>query len=171
MTSKEINNERSKRPVAGELTVANENDAADVQSVMQQAADFKRSRGDNLWGEEPFTAEEVESMISNGNVYVYRREGTVAAAVILAETDARIWGEEEANDGSALYIHRLTTADAFRGQHVGGDVISLAGDMAMQSGRTKLRLDCPYENQQLCQVYENHGFTEVRREDRAPSPS
>ncbi|MDB5166000.1 MAG: hypothetical protein JWM37_72 [Candidatus Saccharibacteria bacterium] len=142
-------------------------DVKDVTELMRQAAAFKRQQGDQLWGDQPFTEDEVASMIERGNLFVFKIDGVAAASVVLAPSDVRIWGPDDGADGSALYIHRLCVGDAFRG--IGTRVMTAAEDYALNNGKTKLRLDCPYDNPGLCTYYENFGFEEMRREDRPNS--
>jgi ribosomal protein S18 acetylase RimI-like enzyme len=163
-----VSHEPARPPQEGELTPASIEDAPDIQAIMQQAADLKISQGDDIWGTEPVSEEEVARMLDQGNVFVYKIEGQNAASLVIAESDTRIWGEV-GEDGTAMYVHRLCTADAFRGQNLGGAVLERAAELARQSGKQSLRLDCSYENRGLCDYYEGLGFTEVRREDRPPS--
>lgn len=140
-------------------------DVSDVVRVMEEASRFKQSQGDDVWGEKPITNEEVTSLLDSGNLYVYKVDGKVAASVKLTDSDARIWGEEEGGDGTAIYIHRLCVGNDFRGQQVSARVIDLVSEQAKSTGKTKLRLDSLYDNRELCEVYENMGFSEVRRFD------
>jgi ribosomal protein S18 acetylase RimI-like enzyme len=145
-------------------------DLDDIKSVMQEASDFKLSRGDDLWGDEPFTDEEVGRMIVSGNMFVYRANGAITASVILLGNDERMWGDEQGSDGTALYVHKLVTSNASRGQGLGNTVLSLAEDLARDTGKTRLRLDCPYDNEDLYSYYVDLGFHEIRRYDRPSSP-
>ena len=133
---------------------------------MEEARELKLSQGDAAWGDEAFTNDEVTNLVNSGNLYVYRVEGNIAASVLLADSDQRMWGEEEGGDGTAVYIHRLYVGNDFRGQQVGSEVVDLAAEQARLRGKTKLRLDCLYDNPGLCKQYENMGFGEVRRFDR-----
>lgn len=144
-------------------------DVAAVRDIMQQASEFKRSQGDDLWGDKPFTDEEVTGMLDSGNLYVYKVGDIVAASVLLTDADERMWGEEQGGDGTAIYIHKLCVGADFRGQGVGSKVIELASEQAKSKGKTRLRLDCPYDNRPLCEQYEGMGFGEVRRYDRPKS--
>lgn len=157
-------------PPQAVLAPATMGDVGDITRVMQEASEFKQSRGDDLWGNAPFTDEEVGKMIEGGNMFVHRVDGAVAASVILLNDDERMWGEEQGKDGTALYVHKLITGSAFRGQGLGATVMSLAEDLARQNGKDKLRLDCPYDNEDLYGYYVGLGFHEVRRYDRPSSP-
>jgi ribosomal protein S18 acetylase RimI-like enzyme len=157
--------EAQQPPIAGKLTQATLGDVREITRLMQEAADFKWQRGDDLWGTTPFSEEEVGRMIQSGNTFVYRLDGFAAASVMLPLSDTGMWGEERGNDGSAVYIHKLCVGETFRGGGVGRQVMSMAESFAQQHGKTKLRLDCPYDNPDLCGYYERLGFREVGRKD------
>ncbi len=154
----------------GELQPAEEKDLSNIRKVLQEASEFKYSQGDDIWGPKPFTDDEVGKMIASGNMFVYKVDGGVAASVLLLPNDERMWGEEQGGDNTALYVHKLNTGNAFRGQEIGKKVMKLAEDIAGKSGKTKLRLDCPYDNENLYNYYIDLGFHEVRRQDRPLSP-
>ena len=156
-------------PSANGLMPATLDDVSDVARVMEEASRFKRSQGDGVWGEKPITNEEVTSLLNSGNLYVYKIDGTIAASVLLADSDERMWGVEEGSDGTAIYMHRLCVGNDFRGQQVGLRVTDLADEQAKLTGKTKLRLDCPYDNPRLCEQYVQMGFSEVRRYDQPKS--
>lgn len=67
-------------------------DVSDITKIMQEASDFKMSRGDDLWGTAPFTDEEVARWLETGNLFVYKENGVTAAAVLLPKNDERMWG-------------------------------------------------------------------------------
>lgn len=157
-------------PSDGVLAPASMDDLSAITRVIQEASEFKYSRGDDLWGAKPFSEDEVAGMVASGNMYVYKVGSEVAASVLLPQEDVRMWGEEQGNDGTALYVHKLNTGNAFRGQGTGSKVMSLVEDMARAKGKTKVRLDCPYDNDDLHGYYVSLGFDEVRRYDRPSSP-
>lgn len=152
------------------LIQASMSDIDEIRNIMQEASDFKKSRGDDLWGDEPFTDEEVGRMIISGNMYVHKIDDVIAASVILLSNDERMWGEDQGADDTALYIHKLVTGDAFRGQNLGVTVLTLAEELGRKIGKTRLRLDCPYDNEDLYEYYIRQGFHEVRRYERPSSP-
>lgn len=152
-----------------EVSRASAADAIDVASILQQASEFKASQGDNLWGPEPFTTEEAAALIGGGDMYLARIDDAPAAVMKLSQSDPRMWGEEQGNDEQALYVHRLSVGEDFRGQNLGKTMMKWAFYQARMAGKPLLRLDCPYDNPALLAYYTRQGFTEVRREDRHAS--
>lgn len=108
-------------------------------------------------------------MVDGGNLYVFKVDGVAAASLLLPQSDERMWGDEQGGDGSAMYVHKLCVGNDFRGQDTGVKVMALAEDIARKNDRTKLRLDCHYDNKRLCGYYERLGFREVRRYDKLNS--
>lgn len=153
--------------MALEIFSAAPEDALALATLMQEAADFKLSRGDILWGPEPFTTEEALSMIATGNVYVARIDGYLAGSTVLTWEDERMW-DAKGLDQDAAYIHRLASGDKFRGQRVGEIIVSWVSDRAREARRPYLRLDCEYDSA-LSAYYERLGFQEVERVDRPAS--
>ena len=132
-----------------------------LAEVLQQANVRKQAHGDMVWGGYPFTYDEVGGLIEEGGMFTAVVDNAIAGCVKLTETDERIWGEEGL-DGKALYVHRLATADEFKGQRLGGRIIDLAGKHAESLGRELLRLDCPSKNELLCGYYLDEGLSLVR---------
>jgi ribosomal protein S18 acetylase RimI-like enzyme len=155
-------------PLEEVLTPATIGDVSEITRVMEEARELKQSQGDDLWGDKPFTEQEITGMIEAGTMFTYRVGGTVAASVILLKNDERMWGADQGTDGSARYVHKISRGKDFKG--VGEKAMRLAEDLARSEGRTKLRLDCPYDNPRLYNYYEELGFHEVRRYDRPASP-
>lgn len=157
--------ELSRQPIDDTLVPASIDDLGVVKNLLQEASDFKYSQGDDLWGTEPFTDEEVSKMIKTGNMFIFKVDDVPAATVILAKNDEQMWGDEQGSDGSAVYIHKLCVGNEFRGQGIGTKVIDRAVNFTLNSGLSTLRLDCPYDNRSLCGYYESLGFHESRRRD------
>ncbi len=146
--------------------------AADVpfiRELMQQAGDYKQTQGDDIWGDEPFTDDEVSRILERGGLFTYKVDGDIAACVVLQETDERMWNEA-GKDNTALYIHRLCVGDSYRGMGVGEAVVDLAAEQARIKGKTKLRLDCPHDVPGLVGVYQRLGFEIVEQRDIPASP-
>lgn len=141
-------------------------DVEDLALILQEAAAFKLSQGDTIWGRYAFTKDEAADIIAGGETYIARIDQQPAASVRLLWDDVRMWGPEKGADNQAAYIHRLATRNSFRGQGIGGRVLAWAGSRAQETGRPYLRLDCPAQNQKLCAYYLSQGFSFVGQEVR-----
>ncbi len=149
-----------------EMRQANMADVPALVSILQEAAEFKASQDDNIWGSDPFTAEKVEGMVTDGDTHIASVNGHAAGSVTLPWSDERKWGPGKGNDGRALYIHRMAVNNRFRGRYrVGELMIVWAGAQVLRANREYLRLDCSYDNPRLSAYYERRGFKEVERKD------
>ena len=68
-------------------------DAPALAEILTQAMQNKIAHGDNAWGSEPYTAEELIPRIEKGNTYVTRLGNDVAETLLLLCEDEMMWGE------------------------------------------------------------------------------
>ncbi len=132
-------------------------DADTLLSLLEDARKFKLSLGDNAWGDEPYTPEEVTLRVESGSCYLVEVNDIPAGSVVLRWEDKPAWGDK-GNDGLAGYIHGLIVHSDFRGQQLGPKIIGWAADQIRENGRKYVRLDCPDTNVGLCSYYEKLGF-------------
>ena len=66
-------------------------------------------------------------------------EGEMACVWVVAYEDPLIWGER--GDDPAVYLHRIATAPAHRGQGLVGYIVAWAKEQCIREGRRYLRLD------------------------------
>ncbi len=141
-------------------------DAPALAAILTQAMQHKISHGDNAWGSEPYTPEELMSRIEKGNTYVAQLGDDVVGTLLLLWEDEMMWGEQPP---VAAYVHQLAVKDGYRGMNLGGQLLDWAGQQAANKGRDLLRIDFPPENDGLRAYYEGLGFTFVEnREIHAP---
>ncbi len=136
-------------------------DRRKVAQLFEGARLYKQSLGDTVWGDEPFTSEDIDLMARDGHLYVAKLNGEIAGAFMPTPKDTHNWDEKTGDDQQALYIHFLVTAGAYRGQNVGGRMIEWACSRAREQNRSFVRLDCSEENKALCRYYEKQGFIRV----------
>jgi GNAT superfamily N-acetyltransferase len=123
--------------------------SADFEAVMQllsEARFWHVSRGVDVWGE--FDTRQIEHNIADGRVFLAKCNGVVLGTVTLLENDPMVWG---ADDGTALYIHRLVSARTATGRGVGAKILRWAQNFAKEQGNRKMRA-----------YYERQGFRYVR---------
>lgn len=136
-------------------------DTFDVLQVFNSALDKKRTYGDNSWGEGKFTSSEILPHIEAGELYIVIDSGDVTGAVVLLESDKNMW-DAEGLDGTAIYIHRLSSTR--RG--LGAEMITAVEVIAKKKNKSYLRLDCGSDNKGLVRYYKNNGFSVVDRSVR-----
>ncbi len=147
-----------------EIRPTDTDDIPDIAKVLSQATLHKSEQGDYLWGNQPYTTEDVEAKIRAGGLYTVIYNGLISGTVIVTDKDQRIWNDS-GEDQEALYVHQLATSDEARGQNLGGQIIDWVADKAKKDGRRSIRLDCSYTNQRLYDYYKSRGFIEVARRD------
>jgi ribosomal protein S18 acetylase RimI-like enzyme len=131
--------------------------AESLRQTLEEARRFKLSLGDDAWGEQPFTLEEVRSIITKGNTFVASLDGQPAGSLVLRWEDQRIWGKRGLDD-QAGYLNRLAVRNNFRGQNLGEQLITWGCSQINAAGRSHIRLDCSPANVGLCAYYEHQGF-------------
>jgi ribosomal protein S18 acetylase RimI-like enzyme len=72
-------------------------------------------------------------------------------------SDPHIWGVDE--QGDALYLHRIVTNLAFRGQRTFETVLLWAQEYARANGKRFIRMDTWAQNTQIIRYYQSYGFT------------
>lgn len=130
-------------------------DAEPLAEILTQATQYKIAHGDNAWGSEPYTAEELEARIAKGNTYAAWLGDTIVGTMLFLWEDEMMWGKQPP---VAAYVHQLATRDGYRGQNIGGQMLDWASQQAADNGRQLLRIDFPPQNDGLRQYYEGLGF-------------
>ena len=133
-------------------------DAAAVHALLEEAAAWLTARGIRQWIPGAYPAERVPEDIARGDVWGVRgANGALDATLQLQDADPDIWG---ADDGRALYLHRLTVARRCAGSGLGSRLLEWALGEAGARGRAHLRLDCVASNDFLRRYYAAAGFAE-----------
>lgn len=141
-----------------ELKQASMSDMDKVLNVLNGALHKKHMYADHAWGSGTFTADEMTPDVVAGNLYLAYEDGYVVGSVVVQTADQNVW-EEQGLDRLALYVHKLASLKKGVGTHM----LQCVEQMARDSGKACVRLDCGYENENLCNYYLRHGFYIVRR--------
>lgn len=142
------------------IVKASQRHAKELLRILEEARIYKLSLGDEAWGTDPYTLEEVNVRINSGNCYVVFVDSVVAGSVMLLWQDERIWGAK-GKDETAGYAHGMITSNAFRGKKLGEKIMQWVGQEVKARGRQFIRLDCNPHNIRLCEYYEQQGFHRV----------
>jgi GNAT superfamily N-acetyltransferase len=132
--------------------VARPDQAAEVLSVLDEAAAWLQERGIAQWPGR-FEPSWVEDAIRRGETWLVEANDTIAATVTLDWADP-VWLDAE---GSAAYVHRMAVRRREAG--LGSFILAWAADVAGRRGCGALRLDCVASNRRLRTYYEAAGFT------------
>ena len=98
----------------------------------------------------------VETEIAEKRQWKLIIDGAIACVWATTLSDEQIW--EERNADAAVYIHRIATNPAFRGQNFVSIITDWAKEYATTHGLGFVRLDTLGNNTKLIQHYTSAGF-------------
>lgn len=107
-----------------------------------------------VWPE--FERKLVEQELREGRQWKMLIDNKIACVWAIAFDDPQIWGAR--NVDSAIYLHRIATNPAFRGQKLVEKIVRWAKEYAQQHGQQFVRLDTIGENLGLIAHYTACGF-------------
>ena len=126
-----------------------------ILQLYEHASALQASKGMVVWPR--IDTALVEQEILNSKQWKLLIEGQPACVWVITEDDPLIWGPR--NNEPSLYLHRIATAPAFRGQHLVRHVIEHALALGTKRGKRFIRLDTVGTNPGLIKHYTTHGFT------------
>ncbi|TDN37183.1 GNAT family N-acetyltransferase [Hymenobacter sp. UV11] len=130
-------------------------DTGEIFRLYKNASDYQAAIGSIVvWPE--FAREMVEQELREGRQWKMLIDNQIACVWAIAFDDPQIWGARNAD--SAIYIHRIATNPAFRGQKLVEKIVQWAKDYARQHGQQFVRLDTIGENHGLIAHYTACGF-------------
>ncbi|MFC5472249.1 GNAT family N-acetyltransferase [Cohnella suwonensis] len=138
----------------------------DVMRLLVNTAEWLLSKGSSQWnsllrGEDSHNTPEA---INRGEVYLFKEESKTAGMVMLLANpspwDLELW-EDRANDGAAVYVHRLAVNRKFSGKGVGNRMMKWVEQQTPELSRTVIRLDCIASNEVLNRFYSKLGYEHV----------
>jgi hypothetical protein len=88
-------------------------DIPEIFSLYDAAVAYQKERFDKHW--QTFDIEVIEKEISEKRQWKMLINDQIACIFVTTDNDALIWGEKE--DGQAIYLHRIVTSVAFRGNN------------------------------------------------------
>jgi GNAT superfamily N-acetyltransferase len=135
---------------------ASPEDSAEVSGVLNEAAEWLRSRGEPMWRPEEISADAVAEDLETGLYFLAEVDGATAGVVKFQLEDPRFWPDIPATESA--FIHRFAVRRAYAGGAVSEAIIRWAAERGRRIGRTFLRLDCDPARPRLRAVYERLGF-------------
>jgi ribosomal protein S18 acetylase RimI-like enzyme len=139
---------------------ANETDIPILSDILRDATERKVGYGDNVWGSDGWTDEEISDAMDKSTMYIVRKDDDIVGTISVQMEDEQMWGQQPED---AVYLHRLAVTGNYHGQGLGEAMIAWAATQATKEGRRVLRLDCEESNTQLRAYYEKLGFIQVGR--------
>lgn len=109
---------------------------------------------ENQWPE--FDRRMVEKEINENRQFKLVVNDQIACVWAITFSDPEIW--EEKNKDPAIYIHRIATNPAFRGNNFVSNLATWAREYAKAQDKEYVRLDTCGNNEKLIKHYKRSGF-------------
>jgi GNAT superfamily N-acetyltransferase len=135
---------------------ATASDAAVVQAMLQEAAQWVDALGVVMWDEGELAPDRVDADIAAGQFFIADVDGEAAGAVIFQLEDHLFCPDLEQSDSA--FLHRLVVRRRYRGLGVSTALMRWARSRASDLGKRYLRLDCDADRPKLRTLYEGFGF-------------
>ena len=140
--------------MAGKIENCLMNDTDDILSLYQSARELQTSKEMVVWP--IFEKRFIEKEIKELRQWKLVIEDTIACNWAITFSDKEIWGEKDKND--SIYIHRITTNPAFRGNRYIHMIVKWAREYAKQKEKQFVRLHTLGNNTKLIEHYSSAGF-------------
>ena len=129
-------------------------DANEILLLYEAARELQTQRKMVVW---PFFEKSfIEKEIQEQRQWKIVFENLIACNWTITFEDKEIWGQKDKNN--AIYIHRICTNPAFRGNRYIDIIVKWAKNYAMQMNKQFVRLDTLGNNTKLIEHYTSAGF-------------
>jgi hypothetical protein len=140
-----------------------------IFKLYDAAISFQKTKFDKHW--QGFERSLVEIAIKENRQWKVIIDQNITCIFAITYEDELIWGEK--NKDSAIYIHRIVTNPAFRGNNHIKIIIDWAKDYCKNNDKQFIRMDTWGDNQKLIDYYQNCGFaflglTTLEKSDNLP---
>ena len=157
IVNREIAELRERWEKAGRSVVIEPSDAGDLHAILEMyghASALQREKGMVTWPE--ISPSLIKQEIAEQRQWKMIIDDQIACIWVIAFDDPLIWAEK--NKDPSIYLHRIATAPAFRGQGLVEYVVKAAVDIACSMRLDFIRLDTVGKNPALVEHYTHHGF-------------
>lgn len=125
-----------------------------IRGLFDQAVLYQQAKGLPMWNRYDKAA--LTADLRQKIQYKLCADHEIAMVFSVFMTDPNMWGERE--QGDAIYLHRIISNPAFKGQRLLQQVIDWSVDLAKAQQRKYLRLDTWASNPQMQAYYQSFGF-------------
>lgn len=134
---------------------SNLNDVSEIFRLYKLATDFQKIKfPGNQWPE--FERKLIDKEVVENRQFKLIINNEIACVWAIAFNDEHIWEEKENN--SSIYLHRIATNPAFRGQNFVKKIVDWAKDYAVEKNKEYIRMDTCGRNDRLINHYKRCGF-------------
>lgn len=129
-------------------------DVHNILSLYQAARDLQTEKKMVVWP--IFERSFIEKEIQEQRQWKLIIDSTIACNWAITFNDKEIWGEKDQNN--SIFIHRIATNPAMRGNRYIDKIVAWAKEYASQKGKDFIRLDTLGNNTSLIKHYTSAGF-------------
>jgi ribosomal protein S18 acetylase RimI-like enzyme len=126
-----------------------------IFSLYDAAIAFQKTKFDKHW--KSFDRSLIEQEISENRQWKIIVDGEVACIFAITYEDPFIWGEKSGEP--SIYIHRIVTNPAYRGNNFVSKIVEWARVFCRDNNKQFIRMDTWGDNQKLITYYVSCGFT------------
>ncbi len=143
------------------IQATKETDLFTASAIMTEVAEWLTKTDQPFWSIEELTPEHLAQSYQLNEFFLGIIEDKPVAVMVLKWEDPLFW--PDAAPGEAVYLHKFSIRNNFRGQQLSQKMLNWAMDYAHQNDRKYLRLDCDADRPKLNRIYQNFGFKPVDR--------
>jgi ribosomal protein S18 acetylase RimI-like enzyme len=129
-------------------------DADTILTLYDAAMHLQTQKNRVVWPR--FEKSFIEKEIQEERQWKLMSGDVIACNWAITFEDKEIWEERDKND--SIYIHRIATNPAFRGNRFIDVIVTWAKDYALSKGKQYVRLDTLGNNTRLIEHYTSAGF-------------
>lgn len=137
------------------ITTCELNDANDILQLYQEARNLQIHKKMVVWPS--FNKSFIELEIAEKRQWKLVCNNIIACNWVITFNDRQIWGKKDMDD--AIYIHRICTNSAFRGNRYIDRIAEWSKEYAKRNGKKFIRLDTLGDNKKLIEHYTSAGFS------------
>ncbi len=143
-----------------ELIRATEGDLQELYSLYRRTAEHMKQTGLNQWNWGIYPTEEMlRTDVERREMYMVRKDGMPAAAIVLTEKPDPEYAKVPWTGGiRPAAFHRLAVEPQLQGTGIGGQVLRAAIEMLKKAGCDSVRCDTNQKNERAAHLYEKLGF-------------
>lgn len=146
-----------------EIRKAKEKDFSAVCKLLQMGRENIKSLGIDQWQNGAPSERDLENDIKNGTLYVADEGGKILGMCFIgfyeSDYDYIYWGNWES--GEYAVMHRVAVDTESRGKGVFSALIGKASELAIQEGKTQLRIDTHRGNTNMQKALLKGGFVRM----------
>lgn len=146
-----------------EVRKAKEKDFSAVCKLLQMGRENIKALGIDQWQNGDPSEKDLENDIKNGTLYVADEGGKILGMCFIgfyeSDYDYIYWGNWEA--GGYAVMHRVAVDTESRGKGVFSALIGKASELAIQEGKTQLRIDTHRGNTNMQKALLKGGFARM----------